>query len=146
MISNKVFFTGRRRHTRCALVTGVQTCALPIWTADRRARTRRRQGGAEDSRPAPHVPTQATDHLMHQLHFFPSRTMPLYVRRLFLVRSFSLLFALVLHLQPLALPRERRKLLAVAGTRDAAGWTFVGLRLQPIIANILTFLVFFGPI
>src|SRR3546814_7088804 len=21
----------RRRHTRCALVTGVQTCALPIW-------------------------------------------------------------------------------------------------------------------
>src|SRR3546814_14474779 len=22
--------TGRRRHTRCALVTGVQTCALPI--------------------------------------------------------------------------------------------------------------------
>src|SRR3546814_9190275 len=23
----------RRRHTRCALVTGVQTCALPIWTA-----------------------------------------------------------------------------------------------------------------
>src|SRR3546814_7906729 len=24
------FFTSRRRHTRCALVTGVQTCALPI--------------------------------------------------------------------------------------------------------------------
>src|SRR3546814_14368819 len=23
-------FTSRRRHTRCALVTGVQTCALPI--------------------------------------------------------------------------------------------------------------------
>src|SRR3546814_4031894 len=26
------FFTSRRRHTRCALVTGVQTCALPIFT------------------------------------------------------------------------------------------------------------------
>src|SRR3546814_10327989 len=26
------FFSSRRRHTRCALVTGVQTCALPIWT------------------------------------------------------------------------------------------------------------------
>src|SRR3546814_14963300 len=29
------FFSIRRRHTRCALVTGVQTCALPIsdlWT------------------------------------------------------------------------------------------------------------------
>src|SRR3546814_13076964 len=24
-------FASRRRHTRCALVTGVQTCALPIW-------------------------------------------------------------------------------------------------------------------
>src|SRR3546814_5706894 len=27
------FFSSRRRHTRCALVTGVQTCALPIWWA-----------------------------------------------------------------------------------------------------------------
>src|SRR3546814_7302980 len=25
------FFSSRRRHTRCALVTGVQTCALPIY-------------------------------------------------------------------------------------------------------------------
>src|SRR3546814_16845943 len=25
------FFSSRRRHTRCALVTGVQTCALPVW-------------------------------------------------------------------------------------------------------------------
>src|SRR3546814_3853318 len=28
------FFSSRRRHTRCALVTGVQTCALPIFTDD----------------------------------------------------------------------------------------------------------------
>src|SRR3546814_3650738 len=30
-----LFFSSRRRHTRCALVTGVQTCALPIlnWLA-----------------------------------------------------------------------------------------------------------------
>src|SRR3546814_2196937 len=26
------FYSSRRRHTRCALVTGVQTCALPIST------------------------------------------------------------------------------------------------------------------
>src|SRR3546814_6016862 len=26
----RFFFSSRRRHTRCALVTGVQTCALPI--------------------------------------------------------------------------------------------------------------------
>src|SRR3546814_19786460 len=31
------FFSSRRRHTRCALVTGVQTCALPIYSAQRRA-------------------------------------------------------------------------------------------------------------
>src|SRR3546814_8478235 len=30
------FFSSRRRHTRCALVTGVQTCALPI-SHERRA-------------------------------------------------------------------------------------------------------------
>src|SRR3546814_2714864 len=28
------FFSSRRRHTRCALVTGVQTCALPISADD----------------------------------------------------------------------------------------------------------------
>src|SRR3546814_4723068 len=40
------FFSSRRRHTSCALVTGVQTCALPIsapvfkLTADLQARRR----------------------------------------------------------------------------------------------------------
>src|SRR3546814_10003117 len=31
------FFSSRRRHTRCALVTGVQTCALPIYVGVRLA-------------------------------------------------------------------------------------------------------------
>src|SRR3546814_3948362 len=31
------FFSSRRRHTRCALVTGVQTCALPISTKSQSA-------------------------------------------------------------------------------------------------------------
>src|SRR3546814_3612198 len=50
-------FSNRRRHTRCALVTGVQTCALPISAADqqsgqgRRARGRRR--ARERARAAP---------------------------------------------------------------------------------------------
>src|SRR3546814_1709547 len=36
VISSVFFFSSRRRHTRCALVTGVQTCALPIsWRAIR---------------------------------------------------------------------------------------------------------------
>src|SRR3546814_20701200 len=36
------FFSSRRRHTICALVTGVQTCALPISSPDRRGACRRR--------------------------------------------------------------------------------------------------------
>src|SRR3546814_9441556 len=38
------FFSSRRRHTRCALVTGVQTCALPISDF---GRGREIAGGAE---------------------------------------------------------------------------------------------------
>src|SRR3546814_1660074 len=34
------FFSSRRRHTRCALVTGVQTCALPIFALAHAARAR----------------------------------------------------------------------------------------------------------
>src|SRR3546814_7562378 len=33
-----VFVSSRRRHTRCALVTGVQTCALPICQPDGKPR------------------------------------------------------------------------------------------------------------
>src|SRR3546814_939960 len=32
MRNGSLFFSSRRRHTRCALVTGVQTCALPIFS------------------------------------------------------------------------------------------------------------------
>src|SRR3546814_4644856 len=31
MVVSVFFLSSRRRHTRCALVTGVQTCALPIF-------------------------------------------------------------------------------------------------------------------
>src|SRR3546814_9699444 len=31
VLKSKLFFASRRRHTRCALVAGVQTCALPIF-------------------------------------------------------------------------------------------------------------------
>src|SRR3546814_15024643 len=40
------YFSSRRRHTRCALVTGVQTCALPICFEQQR----RRQHGERRSR------------------------------------------------------------------------------------------------
>src|SRR3546814_5779530 len=32
LMINLFFFSSRRRHTSCALVTGVQTCALPIYS------------------------------------------------------------------------------------------------------------------
>src|SRR3546814_2934478 len=35
------FFSSRRRHTRCALVTGVQTCALPIYAFENRSKAAR---------------------------------------------------------------------------------------------------------
>src|SRR3546814_7006135 len=45
-----LLLSSRRRHTRCALVTGVQTCALPIL-----ARLRGRSPGGERCRaPIPH--------------------------------------------------------------------------------------------
>src|SRR3546814_15181749 len=41
-VSVVFFFSSRRRHTRCALVTGVQTCALPI--SHRHVRSPERSG------------------------------------------------------------------------------------------------------
>src|SRR3546814_11295779 len=41
------FFSSRRRHTRCALVTGVQTCALPIYRGVRIAATGLSGGGLD---------------------------------------------------------------------------------------------------
>src|SRR3546814_6293371 len=37
------FFSSRRRHTRCALVTGVQTCALPIFPSRHNTSSRHNQ-------------------------------------------------------------------------------------------------------
>src|SRR3546814_6093049 len=45
------FFSSRRRHTRCALVTGVQTCALPIF------------GGGLEERGGAEVQQAGIDHL-----------------------------------------------------------------------------------
>ena len=83
---------------------------------------------------------------MHQLHFFPSRTMALYVGRMFLIRSFSILFALVLILQTLDLLGESGKILAVAGNGDTEVWRYVGLRIPQIIETFLPFSVLLGTI
>lgn len=83
---------------------------------------------------------------MHALSFFPSRTMALYVGRLFLVRSFAILFALVLILQTLDLLGESGKILAVAGNSDSDVWRYVGMRVPQIVETFLPFSVLLGTI
>src|SRR3546814_4283384 len=46
------FFSSRRRHTRCALVTGVQTCALPIYRLAQVPRARSAERMADRDRAA----------------------------------------------------------------------------------------------
>src|SRR3546814_6209833 len=68
------FFSSRRRHTRCALVTGVQTCALPICgiskpmseEAYRLLSTAPRREGCPYVLPSPNDPTQ---HMTHGEHY-----------------------------------------------------------------------------
>src|SRR3546814_17607604 len=81
---------------------------------------------------------------MHQLHCFPSRTMAIYVGRMFLIRTFSIMFALVLVLQTLDLLGESGKILAVAGNGDSDVWRYVGMRMPQIIATFMPFSVLLG--
>ena len=83
---------------------------------------------------------------MHQLSFFPSRTMAIYVGRLFLIRTFAILFALVMVLQTLDLLGESGKILSVAGNGDAEVWRYVGLRFPQIVETFLPFSVLLGTI
>src|SRR3546814_5615243 len=54
------FFSSRRRHTRCALVTGVQTCALPICSFSIPPTSSRRNGSdSRSTRPCGRVMTTA---------------------------------------------------------------------------------------
>src|SRR3546814_16585514 len=56
------FFSSRRRHTRCALVTGVQTCALPICSQSPARRSSRGAGRRSfPCRPVPASGQQGCD-------------------------------------------------------------------------------------
>src|SRR3546814_8902586 len=53
------FFSSRRRHTRVALVTGVQTCALPIWALTSSTIIQRpRESRRSDLRHSPTLPVR----------------------------------------------------------------------------------------
>ncbi len=78
--------------------------------------------------------------------FFPSRTVALYMGRMFLVRTFGILAGLVLVLQALDLLGESGKILAVHGNGDAQVWQYMSLRVPQIIARFLPFSVLLGTI
>ena len=78
--------------------------------------------------------------------FFPSRTVALYMARLFLVRTFGILAMLVLVLQALDLLSESAKILAHPGNGDAQVWRYVSLRAPEIISTFLPFSVLLGTI
>jgi len=79
-----------------------------------------------------------------QTQFFPSRTMSVYMARMFLLRSFAVLAALVLVLQALDLLGESGKILAVPGNGNAELWTYLSLRVPQIIQRFLPFSVLLG--
>ncbi|MBW6528303.1 LPS export ABC transporter permease LptG [Sphingomonas sp. RHCKR7] len=66
--------------------------------------------------------------------------------RLFLTRTFGLLFGLVLVLQTLDLLSESGRILASAGNGDAEVWRYVSLRAPQIISTFLPFSVLLGTV
>ena len=78
--------------------------------------------------------------------FFPSRTVAVYMGRMFLTRTFGLLAALLLILQTLDLLSESGAILAHPGNTQAQVWQYVGLRAPQIIAFLLPFSVLLGTI
>ncbi|WP_448661117.1 LPS export ABC transporter permease LptG [Sphingomonas sp. CJ20] len=83
---------------------------------------------------------------MNWLNVFPSPAISLYMGRMFLVRTFAILAALVLILQALDLLSESGKILAYAGNGDAEIWRYLSLRIPQIISNFLPFSVLLGTI
>lgn len=80
------------------------------------------------------------------LNLFPSPAISLYMGRMFLVRTFAILAALVLILQALDLLSESGKILAYAGNGDAQIWRYLSLRIPQIISSFLPFSVLLGTI
>src|SRR3546814_9936177 len=61
MSADYLCFSSRRRHTRCALVTGVQTCALPICILDNDPRTQRGYWVCDGKNEDPNDPAHCTN-------------------------------------------------------------------------------------
>lgn len=81
---------------------------------------------------------------MNRVHLFPSRRIALYTGRMFLVRTLSVLAALVIILQTLDLLAETGRILGPAGNGDAELWRYVTLRTPQLISRFLPFSVLLG--
>jgi len=80
------------------------------------------------------------------LEFFPSRTLTLYLARLFVTRTIAFLIMLVLVLQTLDLLGESGKILAYPGNGEAELWTYVSLRVPQLAARFLPYSVLLATI
>ncbi|QKG70425.1 LPS export ABC transporter permease LptG [Erythrobacter mangrovi] len=74
-----------------------------------------------------------------QFDFFPSRTVTLYLARLFVVRIFAMLVMLVLVLMMLDLLSNSGKILAVPGNGQSELLTYVSLRIPQLIQSFLPY-------
>ncbi len=83
---------------------------------------------------------------MNLISFFPSRTVAIYMGRMFLVRTFAVLAALVLVLQALDLLSNSGDILAFPGNGDTQVWQYVSLRAPQIVSRFLPFSVLLGTI
>jgi len=75
---------------------------------------------------------------------FPSRTLTLYMGKMFVVRTFAVLAVLVIILQVLDLLSETDSILAHPGNGQAQILTYVSLRLPQIVQRFLPFCVLLG--
>ena len=80
------------------------------------------------------------------MDFFPSRTLAIYMAKMFIIRTLAVLALLVLVLQALDLLGESGKILAQPGNGEAELWTYVSLRAPQLISRCLPFSVRLGTI
>jgi lipopolysaccharide export system permease protein len=81
-----------------------------------------------------------------RLDWFPSRTLTLYLAKMFVVRILAVLVMLVVVLQALDLLSESGKILAFPGNGDAQLWYYVSLRAPQLAARFLPYSVLMATI
>ena len=81
-----------------------------------------------------------------QLDFFPSRTLTLYLAKLFVARILAVLVMLVLVLLMLDLLSSSGKILAVAGNGQGEIWKYATLRVPQLVARFLPYSVLLATI